>query len=216
MVLSRTYRLASHDEPRNVQADVSNSLLWRYNRHRLSAEEIRDAMLAVSGTLDRTMGEGHPFPPRRTWKYTQHRPFYGVYETNRRSVYLMQQRIRKEPFLAIFDGADPNTNTAERQVSTTAIQALWMMNDPFVHTQAKHLAERIMKAASDTPRRVNEAYLLAFGRSATPQEQKLAQEFLAQSRGELKACDAPGDQDTAALASLMRVLLSSNEFIFVD
>ncbi|HEU4752596.1 MAG TPA: DUF1553 domain-containing protein, partial [Armatimonadota bacterium] len=163
------------------------------------------------------MGEGHPFPPRRTWKYTQHKPFYGVYETNRRAVYLMQQRIRKEPFLATFDGADPNSNTAERQISTTALQALYMMNDEFVHNEARKLAERVMAVSAERPKQIDQAYRLAFARSATPAEQKLCDQFLRDTRAELaKSGTKPEELDTAALSSLMRVLFSSNEFVFVD
>jgi len=220
MLLSRTYQLSSGDDPKNMQADVSNSLLWRYHRHRLDAESIRDAMLSVSGALDRSTPAGksgeHPFPPRREWKYTQHRPFYAVYETNRRSVYLMQQRIKKQPFLETFDGADPNTNTAERSVSTTAIQALFLMNDAFVHEQARKLAERVSAGSPEPSKRVNEAYLLAYGRSATPEELKLCTQYLAECRAELGQAGKVEDPERAALASLMRVILSSNEFVFID
>ena len=75
----------------------------------------------------RGRGRGHPFPPQRDWKFTQHNPFKAVYETNRRSVYLMTQRIQRHPFLALFDGPDTNSSTANRPVSTTALQALYLI-----------------------------------------------------------------------------------------
>jgi hypothetical protein len=217
MLLSRTYRLASIEDSHNARVDTDNRLLWRYNRHRLDAESIRDAVLTASGALDRSVGEAHPFPPRRQWRYTQHNPFYAVYETDRRSVYLMQQRIKKHPILETFDGADPNSNTAQRGVSTTALQALFMMNDAFIHEQAKTLARRVSITWPDTPRRVNEAYLHCFSRSATPDELKLCEQFLEESRAAHREAGIAEDQlDAEALASLMRVLFSSNEFVFVE
>src|SRR5262249_17884959 len=92
IMIWHVYQLASTDNPRNAQIDQNNDLLWRFNRRRLSAEEIRDAMLAASDSLERTMGEAHPFPPESEWHYTQHKQFFAVYDNNRRSVYLMQQR----------------------------------------------------------------------------------------------------------------------------
>jgi hypothetical protein len=74
-------------------------------RRRLTAEELRDSILFTSGELDLAPGTTHAFPAAFTWGYTQHSPFNAVYEHNRRSVYLMQQRIKRHPFLALFDGA---------------------------------------------------------------------------------------------------------------
>ncbi|MCI0464560.1 MAG: PSD1 and planctomycete cytochrome C domain-containing protein, partial [Gemmataceae bacterium] len=136
IMLSRVYQLASSDDEANLKADVGNDSLWRFPRHRLDAESIRDSLLMVSGTLDRSQGGPHPFPDQRTWDFTQHKPFKAVYDTNRRSVYLMTQRIQRHPFLATFDGPDTNASTAVRTTSTTSLQALFLMNDPFVHEQA--------------------------------------------------------------------------------
>jgi len=217
MMLSRAYRLASLESPPNAASDVNNDLRWRFNRRRLDAEEIRDAMLAVSGNLDRSMSGPHAFPPESQWRYTQHTPFYGVYETDRRSVYLMQQRIKKQPFLEVFDGADTNATTAERAVSTTPIQALFMMNDPFAHKQADSFAVRVGMAYAETPKRIDYAYRLAFGRPATKEEVRLGEAYLQQVRQDLKEIHLPEEQQTrAALASYFRVLFSSNEFLFVD
>src|SRR5579871_3215853 len=132
IMLSRTYQMSSDDDPANLQIDVANEYLWHFARRRLDAESIRDTLLAVSGGLDRTTGGPHPFPEQTTWNFTQHNPFKAVYETNRRSVYLMTQRIQRHPFLGLFDGADTNASTARRVTSTTPLQALYLMNDPFV------------------------------------------------------------------------------------
>ena len=74
-----------------------------------------------------------------------------VYETNRRSVYLMTQRLKRHPFLALFDGADTNASTPTRVATTVPTQALFLMNDPFVHEQAGALAARLLQRQSDEP-----------------------------------------------------------------
>ncbi len=201
----------------NTEIDVSNEYLWHFNRRRLDAEEIRDAMLMVSGALDRSVGEAHPFPPENTWKYSQHNPFVATYDHNQRSVYLMQQRIRAHPQLSIFDGADTNSAMGERVPSTTPLQALFMMNDPFIHKQADILAVRVGMAFNDDTRRIEYAYRLAFGRVPSLTEIKLALDYLRDIRPNLHELKLPEEEQTrAALASYLHVLLSSSEFIFVD
>ncbi|MBV9122031.1 MAG: PSD1 domain-containing protein, partial [Planctomycetes bacterium] len=143
IMLTHAYQLTSVDERPVPQADPNNDLLWKFPRRRLDAEEIRDAMLAVSGALDRSMGGPHPFPPEQTWRYTQHKAFVAVYDTNRRSVYLMQQRLKRHPLLEVFDGADPSTTTPQRLNSPSPLQALFLMNSPFAHTQADRFASRV-------------------------------------------------------------------------
>jgi hypothetical protein len=217
IMLSRAYQMASVADAKNAAADVNNDLLWRFNRRRLEAEEIRDAMLAISGALDRVMPEAHPFPPEKDWRYTQHVQFFADYDSDHRSVYLMQQRLKKQRFFEVFDGADTNATTSQRPVSTTPIQALFMMNDPFVHKQADNLAVRIGMAYTETAKRIDYAYRLAFGRGATKEEIGTAERYLRHVATELRQTKIPGDQQPrAALASYVRVLLSSNEFLFVD
>ena len=79
-----------------------------------NAESLRDSLLLVSGELDESPTPPHPFPPESTWGWTQHNPFVAVYETRRRSVYLMQQRSIKHPYMALFDGPDLNGGTPVR------------------------------------------------------------------------------------------------------
>ncbi len=217
IMLSSAYQMSSQDDPRNAAIDANNDWLWRFNRRRLDAEEVRDAMLAISGDLDPTMGGPHPFPPEHEWKYTQHKAFIALYPSNRRTVYLMQQRIRKHPFLEVFDGADPNATTAERPITTTPIQALFMMNDAFAHEQADKFAVRIGLAVREDRDRIDYACRLAFGRPATSDEIQLGEEYLRDCAAALKETELPADQQgRAALASYARVLFSSNEFIYVD
>jgi hypothetical protein len=192
-------------------------LLSRFNRRRLSAEEIRDAMLMVSGTLEQNVNGPHPFPPEKDWRYTVHFPFVAAYEHNGRGVYLMQQRIRPHPQLAIFDGADTNAATGERMLSTTPLQALFMMNDPFVHKQADAFAVRVGLAYADDAQRIDYAYRLAFGRKPSADELKKGLRYLREVRPELASVNVEEEAQTrAALASYLRVLLSSSEFVFVD
>src|SRR6266545_3296658 len=92
VMLSRTYQQSSADDEANAKLDVANDYLWRFDRRRLDAEAIRDTLLAVAGNLDRTPGGPHPFPDPKTWNFTQHNPFKAVYDTNKRSVYVMTDR----------------------------------------------------------------------------------------------------------------------------
>jgi hypothetical protein len=217
IMLSRAYQLAATDDSHNAEIDANNDLIWRFNRRRLSAEEIRDAMLAVGGSLDRTMGEAHPFPPESEWRYTQHNQFFAVYDTNRRSVYLMQQRMKKHPLMEVFDGPDTNVITSPRPLSTTPLQALFLMNNPFVHQQADSFAVRVGMAYDTLPLRINYAFLLAYGRPAKPAEIREATAYIGQAHQELREIKTPTDQLTrAALASYLRVVLASDEFLYVD
>ena len=228
LMLSHVYQLSSNDlaaastNPqsaiRNPQSeDANNTWLWRFNRRRLDAEEIRDAMLAVSGALDRNTTDAHPFPPESSWRYSQHNPFVAAYEHNGRGVYLMQQRIRAHPQLSIFDGADTNAALGQRVPSTTPLQALFMMNDPFVHKQADNFAVRVGMAFAEDAKRIEYAYRLAFGRQPSADEISKGLAYLRDIRSDLAAIKLPDEEQTrAALASYLRVLLSSSEFIFVD
>jgi hypothetical protein len=217
IMLSRTYQLSSRDHAGNTQTDPDNESLWRFNCHRLDAESIRDALLAVSGALDRSVGGPHPFPAQATWDFTQHKPFKAVYETNRRSVYLMTQRIQRHPYLALFDGADPNASTAVRVTSTTPLQALYLLNDPFVHEQARRFAARLLAERSDEGGRIERAYLLAFGRPVTAEELSAGMEYLARVREKLRAAGTPRErQEIAAWESCARALLLANELVYVE
>ncbi|HEY1342327.1 MAG TPA: PSD1 and planctomycete cytochrome C domain-containing protein [Bryobacteraceae bacterium] len=211
IMLSRTYQMASGDDPKNALKDAKNAYQWKFNRRRLDAEEIRDSLLAVSSKLDLIPAGEQPFPPEMQWKYTQHTPFIGAeaqYTTNKRSVYLMQQRIRRQPFLDLFDGADTNAETGVRPVTTTALQALYTMNDPFFHAQAEALAGRVTAASPREPERLEYAYKLVYGRKPAADESKLVRQFLVQEQA--------STEETPAWASLMRVLLASNEFLTLD
>lgn len=217
IVLSRTYRQSSANPRDYTTFDPNNEFLWKFNRQRLDAEAIRDSLLFMSGELDHGPQGTHPFPPQEKWTYTQHAPFNAVYESSRRSVYLMQQRIKKHPYLEIFDGADPNASTAERRINITPLQALFLMNDKFAHAQAEGFARRIRQSAADEGTRVQFAHRAAFGRDATQEELVAARQYLAQYRQKLGPGNLGSEQvEQRAYGSFARVLMSSNEFIFID
>lgn len=217
MLLSQTWQLASTTVPKSQELDPNNDLFWRQSRHRLDAESIRDTLLFVSGDLDESSSSAHPFPPQHTWGWTQHNPFVAVYETRRRSVYLMQQRLKKNPYLALFDGADPSSSTGVRLPSTTPLQALFMMNDPLAHGASAKFANRILSAATDEPARIAVAYQYALNRAPDSDEQAQCNEFLKTYREKLSLAKTPTDQvELKAWSALARAILSSNEFLFVD
>jgi hypothetical protein len=217
ILLSQTWRLSSTDVAENAQLDPRNELFGRFTRHRLDAESLRDSLLVVSGELEEGGGGQHPFPPPHTWGWTQHNPFVAVYDTRQRSIYLMQQRLRKNPYLALFDGADPSSSTGARLPSTTPLQALFLMNGSLAHSVAVSFAGRVIDSAADEAARLETAYQLAFGRSPDAEERQQCSEFLTDYRTQLAALPVPADQvETQAWAALARALLSSNEFTFVD
>jgi hypothetical protein len=186
-------------------ADPDNRLLAHFPRRRLTAEEMRDTLLTASGQLDLTLAEAHPFPAESTWKFTQHGPFNAVYETNKRSAYLMVQRQRRHPFLSLFDGADPNATTAARQTTTVPTQALYFINDPFFHSQADALARKLSSQPDDDTR-ITEAWRFLFQRKPTVAETQRTKAFLE---------GYPGEQ-ADKWAAQVRVLMASNEFLHVD
>jgi hypothetical protein len=214
IVLSRTWQMAS--EIAAPDGPAVADLYGRFSRRRLSAEEVRDALLFVSGNLDETSPGAHPFPEQHTWNWTQHGPFVALYPSRRRSVYLMQQRLRKHPFLALFDGADPSASTAARVPTTTPLQALFIMNDELAHTAASGLAARASAAAPDDAARITVAWRLAVARDPDAEELEQCLQFLDAYRAAVAANEPGGDRDAQAWSALGRSLLGMNEFVFVD
>ncbi|MES2792668.1 MAG: DUF1553 domain-containing protein, partial [Planctomycetota bacterium] len=214
---SRTYQLSSEDNETNLQTDPGNRWYWRYTRQALDAEAIRDAMLTISGKLDRSIPDVHPFPPVGTWAFTIHNPFHAVYDSNRRSVYLMAQRNRRHPFLALFDAADPNLSVAERTPTTTPTQTLFLMNSPFVHEQSTALAQRLLAMPGDDAARVRLAFEACHGKDPSADEITETLAFVSGYAKKLAEQGAPAEQQTVgAWAALGRVLLTSNGLLYVD
>ncbi len=213
ILLSRTYQLSSTDVPANSDVDPDNLLHWRANRRRLDAEQIRDSILTFSGQLDLAPAGRHPFDHRLTYFFRQHEPFVGNFPTNRRSVYMMQQRIRKNDYLDLFDGPDGNIPASQRRSTTTTLQALFAMNSEFMHEQAEATARHVVSARDQDAERLVFAYRTIFGREPNQEESARTLVFLGELRSQF-ADDA--DRNVRAWASLLRSMLSSNEFVFVD
>lgn len=186
-----------------------------FPRRRLTAEELRDALLAVTDELDRSRGGAFPFPSESTWSFTQHAPFAAEYETQKRSVYIMQKRNRRGRYFSLFDGPDPNASTPRRDVTIVPTQALYFLNDPFPHERAKVLATKIVAAGSTVAEQVDFACHRLFCRPATAADVSAAAGFLrvySESLSDLGESSRP----LASWTAYARVLLSGNEFLFVD
>jgi len=188
-----------------IERDPDNKLLGRFVPRRLSAEEIRDSLLVAAGTLDPSPAEGHPFPPESSWGFSQHAPFVAVYDSPRRSAYLMVQRQRRHPFLALFDGADPNASTPQRQTTTMPTQALYFLNDPFFHAQAAKVVERV-GTDGEAATGIARLHRLLLQRDPLPGEIERAEKLLAAYPG------SPAER----WGALARVLMAGNEFLYVD
>ena len=202
IVTSATYRQVSAGDPAKTLKDADNRWFWRQNRRRLEAEAVRDAVLSVSGALDLRMGG----PGFDLFQFKDdHSPIYdhtarGVSDNpsvRRRTVYRFTPRSVPNPFLECLDGADPNLNTPARPTTITALQALALLNDEFMLSQSGEFARRLQTQGDGA---IDLAYRLALARP--PQAAERA--ALAAYAGKY------------GLAQACRVLLNTNEFLFVD
>lgn len=204
IVTSAVYRQSSRNREEPTRIDSDNRLLWRMNRTRIDAEAVRDTALQIAGKLDLTMGG----PAVRMFYFKDdHSPVYdysrfdpdapGAY---RRSIYRFTVRSVPDPFMERLDCPDPSVLTPKRNTTLTAIQALAMMNNPFMIRMAEHLVERVTQEAPDLGARIALAHRLAIGREPTVEELSLYMKY-AQQHG---------------LPNLCRLLMNTNEFLFVD
>ena len=129
----------------------------------------------------------------------------------------MVQRLHPHPYLALFNGPDTSMTTATRDDSTVALQALYLLNNPFVHEQSKRFADRLLASESDPSARLRLAYLCTFGRAPTDAEQARAADFVGRYVKNLADEGVPaGRRSGEAWAGLARALIASNEFLYVD
>lgn len=217
VMMSKTYQLAAAHNQAAFDADSGNDWYWRADRRQLDAEALRDSILALGGSLDPSRPGPHPFPPVEKWTYTAHHQFKALYPSNHRSVYLMVQRLHPHPYLSLFNGPDASMTTATRDSSSVPLQALFLMNDPFVYEQAEGFARSILSGADDDPARLNLAYARALSRHPDDAERRRGLEFLAQYREAMATEGASADDGSlAAWSALARSILASNEFHYVD
>ena len=212
MLTSATYRQdSSIDSAKARDIDPGNRLLWRMNRRRLEGEIIRDSVLAVSGRLSHERGGPGVFPRLpdavadsvRIKNFTAWEPSAGP-ESRRRSVYVFQRRQIEFPFLSVMDAPVLQASREMRPVSTTALQALTLLNGRLVSEESRYFAKRVRREAGDAPEAlVRRAFEVALGRPPDAAELAEAKEFLTRER----------DQ---GLTGLCRILYNTNEFVYVD
>jgi hypothetical protein len=206
IVRSATYRQSCGHNPNFARIDSGNRYLWRMNRARLDAEAVRDAVLQISGKLDLHMGG----PSAQQFvmtpgKHVTPNVDYAAFDVDspanyRRSIYRFVFRTLPDPFMDSLDCADASQLTPVRSVSMTAIQALAMLNNHFMVRQSEHLAERLTKMHPARDKQIAAAYELSLGRLPRREEAKELSAY-AEKHGLANAC---------------RILLNSNEFMFVN
>jgi hypothetical protein len=210
MLTSSTYRQAAENPAvTDAAVDPENHLLWRFSRQRLEAEEVRDSILWVSGRLNPERGGPSVFPPLPAdladfARYGREggdmwEPNERESDNRRRSIYTFQRRSLPQPMMLAFDAPVFSESCERRSVTTTALQALSMLNGDLVNEESGRLAERIAtEVGTDTRARITRAFEIVLSRPPMPHEiSKFA-------------------TLTDSLAAICRVLLNSNEFLYVE
>ena len=209
IVTSKAYRQGARGDAAGEKADPDNALLWQFPRRRLDGEALRDAMLATAGVLNPKAGGPSVFPEvpaelkaGASWKVSENPT-----DRNRRSIYVFVKRNLRYPLFALFDAPDRNETCSRRFVTTTAPQALTLLNDAIVLGFAKTFAERVLKdAGADPGQAIDRAFTLALGRLPDSEERAAALAFVKGHKGKLPD----------AVADLCHALLNLNEFLYVD
>jgi hypothetical protein len=198
IMTSATYLQSSDSGGDRAGIDKENRFLWRYPRHRLEAEAIRDSILSVSGQLDEKMyGPGSLDP-----------------EMRRRSVYFFIKRSELVPFLMLFDFPEPNTSAGARVSTTVAPQALALINNPQIRSAARAFAVRLKPFAAESPEAaVTEGYLISLGRKPDAEELRKSVVFLQKQPASDQVAGSSGAGEIA-LADFCQVLFGLNEFIY--
>jgi hypothetical protein len=202
IVLSNAYRQSTRFNEKAAALDADDRLLWRRAPRRLEAEAIRDSILQTSGSLNARRGG----PGYNLWNYSGYVIVFNPKETLgpeefRRMVYQFKPRLQQDQTFGVFDCPDATQTTPRRTTSTTPLQALNLLNDPFMLDQGERFAARLRKeVGEETPEQVRRAFRLAFGRDPSPDE-AIAAARLIRADG---------------LATFCRALFNANEFVFVD
>jgi hypothetical protein len=214
---SNAYRTSSTADPTALAADPQNNLLWRFDLRRLTAEEVRDSILAIDGSLNTKMYGPSIYPfisrgvmagqthPGEDWHTT------GTDEDNRRSVYVHNKRSLPVPILQAFDAAEMDRSCPVRFATIQPTQALGMLNGTFLNDEAKKLADRLRKeAGDDLSKQVTLAFRLTTGRAPTPAEISRCLDLM-QS---LQKQDGATPEQARKYFCLM--VLNLNEFMFIQ
>jgi hypothetical protein len=201
IMLSAVYQQASAFDEKRAAIDPENRLLWRMNRRRLEVEAWRDAILAVSGTLDKSLG-GPSLELASA-------------DNNRRTLYAKISRHNLDPLLRLFDFPDPNITSDGRPITTVPLQQLFVLNSSLMVQGAKALAAKCCEADEDNTARIKFAFEQVFGRPATDEELQLGLEFVTQ-RADPSDESADDGETLTHWEQYAQALLSTNEFMFVD
>jgi len=209
IALSRTWQLSTAFDEENFTADPDNQYLWRMHRRRLEAEAVRDAMLAVSGNLERERPLGTMLRDVGEGNVGQNvfEPVIRAIDSQHRSVYLPRVRGVLPELLDLFDAPDASLVAGSREQSSSPLQSLYLMNNPFVQRQAEGLSKRVVERPQGE--RIAYAYLLAVGRQPRDEEKERATVFM----------DDAGSAGLSAqqkLAAYCQALLCTSEFSSID
>ncbi|MBY0460452.1 MAG: DUF1553 domain-containing protein, partial [Gemmataceae bacterium] len=217
IMTSSVYRLSAAADADNLKTDPANNLLWRFNMRRLSGEEVRDSILAVSGALNPKMGgpSTHPKIPKEVLAGQsvpgQGWPTSPPEEANRRSVYAHVKRSLRVPILVGFDQPDPDSSCPVRYVTTVPTQSLGLLNGEFANEQAELFAKRLQKELpNDLAAQVTRAVRLTTGRSPLADEVKKDVTFVQSLK------DKHNLDDLKALTRYCLLCLNANEFVYLD
>ena len=218
IMLSASYQMSTAYNQRAARGDPENRLLWRMNRRRLEAEAVRDSILALAGSLDLTMGG--TLLPTANRKYVTSTANVDpvVYTPNRRSIYLPVVRSALYDVFQAFDFADPSVLSGKRASTTVAPQALFMMNSELVSAQTKALAARLLADANlDDTQRLRQLFELSYARPATQAETERALDYVTRyAAGQQARKQSAEESRLRAWQSLCRVVIASNEFVYVE
>jgi hypothetical protein len=224
MVTSAAYCQDSRVDPKEsahvlaLAVDRDNHLLWHARRRRLEGEALRDAVLVLSGELSRRMFGPSARPPlpsglsKYAWK-----PDERPEDRQRRSLYVLARRNLRYPLFDAFDGPDLHNSCGRRLTTTTAPQALLLLNGDFTLQRARRWAERLRRSCgADETALVRAACRAAWGRAPTAAETRLGRAFLTAQAERLHKPAEPTGSREAALADFCHALLNTNEFLYVD
>ncbi len=216
LLMSSTYRMSTKASAKELAQDPLNDSFWRFDRRRLTAEEVRDSILSVNGTINPELGGPPVFPPLpRAVLLTASRPDAAWGRSNpqqaaRRSLYIHVKRSLPEPLLAAFDRADTDTSCPVRFATVQPTQALSMINGDFANLQAQRFADRLIREESDLASRLHRAVQLVSQRVPTVSDSKRLMKLATELQRDF------GRSEVEALQRCCLVLLNCNEFLFLD
>ncbi|MBI1764563.1 MAG: PSD1 domain-containing protein [Acidobacteria bacterium] len=212
LMLSSTYQMAS-ENPAALETDPDNRLLSRFNRRRLSVEEMRDGLLAIDGTLDLTMGGSLQSGRGTDGETSQGRLSINPDKQKRRTVYLPLRRANLPTLLNLFDFGDATTMNGKRQLTNVATQALFWLNSEFLTERSTDLAKALLAdAAEDDAARLAAVYRRILNRPASQDELAAGLKYITGYQQKFAGARAA----QKAWQSYCRVLMASNDFLYLD